>query len=157
MGIRSALERWNLILSSDAFPWWSQGLETVSLQHAEAGLPNEVVGFYSGRSESSDVKNDNIVSTVQFHTLRSTSSPTCFMAKPDALVALVYQLESEHRIIVATFHSHPLGQPTYSQRDAVFLGQWATSHVMAYRRHGTWGLVFGVSTDDDAGQGTLRQ
>lgn len=110
--------------------WWSEGIFSACVRAAENAFPNEVCGLFSAHQGE-----------VRLHVLPSITSPNFVEAKPESVVALAYQLETEGRNVVATFHSHPQGQRNFSARDAM-LRLWAHSHMLAVKTPDGWEMIY---------------
>lgn len=116
--------------------WWNLQLEHTAITVAERAYPNEVGGFFWSQSAGSPA----------LHVLDARATPSSFMAYPQSVVSFLYEmLATEQGVILATFHSHPMGQWSFSEDDVTLLRDWAQVHVLAVKANQAWHVRFGQS------------
>lgn len=110
-------------------------MHSQALRVAMEALPNEVCGlFYQPVGETG----------VHLRTFTGYASPTSCSANPDELIAFAYDMQVSDSHVVATFHTHPQGQESFSPRDAQ-LALWSHLHLLfVLQARGDWQAAWGT-------------
>src|SRR5579875_2316861 len=98
--------------------WWSSRLHHLTVSAAEQAFPDEVCGLFF-------VKKRN----VHLHCFEAFTGPWFCSAKPQSVIEFVYALDDSGGRVIGTFHTHPLGDASFSKRD-LLLADWANTHLV---------------------------
>ncbi|WDL97002.1 Mov34/MPN/PAD-1 family protein [Alicyclobacillus sp. ALC3] len=106
--------------------WWTRDVWETVKKAAEVALPNEVCGLIYTE-----------VYGVAVHCFEAEATATSCFAVEQEVIDFAFSLRDANASVLATFHSHPLGWPQLSARDAG-LADWAQLHLLLVPHKELW-------------------